>query len=91
MDHVRRKDIHLCSPIDSVSASSVLFYTVEMDIRAKDRVVSLQFGEQGRATIPFRIRQYHEFSDLKQNDIWIGVTIHGFDSDKPPELTGDDG
>jgi bifunctional DNA-binding transcriptional regulator/antitoxin component of YhaV-PrlF toxin-antitoxin module len=52
--------------------------------------LSLKLDERGRVTIPFRIRQYFELPDLKENDIWLEVTIHGPDEDKHPELTGGD-
>lgn len=49
------------------------------------RELTLKVNTNGRVTIPARIREYYQFPDLDENDVYIDLTIHGLDPQKHPE------
>ena len=56
-----------------------------MDSMSSKRVLNLKVNTNGRVTIPYDIRDYFEFPDLNENDVYVEMTIHGLDPNKHPD------
>jgi len=60
---------------------------------AQSKRVSLAVNNNGRVTIPARLRDYFELPDTDENDVYIVAEIKGLDPVKHPdhEMQADSG
>lgn len=63
------------------------------DEKAQKKRVSLAVNNNGRVTIPARVRDYFELPDTDENDVYIVAEIKGLDPVKHPdhEMQADSG
>lgn len=63
------------------------------DEQAQSKRVSLPVNSNGRVTIPARVRDYFQFPDTGENDVYIVADIKGLDPVKHPdhEMQADSG